>query len=189
MFQAFFGGHLSVQLSNGNPFSVDHTTELTVKNRHTYTKWYNKWSLKSSAVKLYNLTSEQRSAFLGQMKEMGNGNKTNVRRVDLQQTRITKDEEGVSSITGMSDNQSWVKRICHIQSPHKDFHRKNSAPEYSHRSKRAWNVADNCYSNLKTERLEDNPQIKKFHDPIKLNKLKTFTNQPISYSPSRQSSL
>ena len=28
----------------------------------------------------------------------------------------------------------------------------------------------------KTKRLESNPQIKKFHDPIKLNKLKAFSN-------------
>lgn len=32
------------------------------------------------------------------------------------------------------------------------------------------------YSQFETERLESNPPIKKFHDRMKMNKLKTFSN-------------
>ena len=61
--------------------------------------------------------------------------------------------------------------------------------------KGAWKVGNKCYANFKTERLESNPPIKKVHDPMKLNKLKTFSTvskkeirSNDSNSPSRQSS-
>ena len=52
-----------------------------------------------------------------------------------------------------------------------------AAPQYIATDlKRAMKVDDNCYANSKTERLESYPQIKNFHNPIKLNKLRTFSN-------------
>ena len=37
-------------------------------------------------------------------------------------------------------------------------------------------IGEQCYSNFKEERLEKDPPVKQFHDPIPANKLKTFSN-------------
>ena len=107
--RAFLDGHFSVRLSNSNPygrFPVDQTTDVT-DNKHTQTPvGTTRFSLKSGAVRRYYITSEHISAFIGQMREMVNGNNTNIRHVDLQQTRIEKNEEVLKAL--VSQIHSWV---------------------------------------------------------------------------------
>ena len=37
-------------------------------------------------------------------------------------------------------------------------------------------IGEQCYSTFKDERLEKDPPVKKFHDPIEQVKLKSFSN-------------
>ena len=41
---------------------------------------------------------------------------------------------------------------------------------------KAQEIGEHCYSTFKDERLEKDPPVKRFHDPITTNKLKTFSN-------------
>ena len=103
VFQAFLGGHLSVQLSNSNPFGripVDHTTEVTV-NRHTETRWYNTVQLEIRCSEAVSRHIRTQKCIPWPMREMVNGNNTNVRHVDLQQTRIQKDEDAVTILVSL----------------------------------------------------------------------------------------
>lgn len=42
--------------------------------------------------------------------------------------------------------------------------------------KTAHAVGERCYRKFKEKRMETTPQIKKFHDPLKTNKLKTCSD-------------
>ena len=41
---------------------------------------------------------------------------------------------------------------------------------------KAQEIGEQCYSSFKTERLDKDPPKRKFHDPITINELKTFSN-------------
>lgn len=177
VFEAFSDGHFSVQLSNSNPFGripVDQTTEVTV-NKDTQTPGgTTKFNLKSGAVRRYYVTSEHRSAFLGQLREMVSHNKENVRHTDLQQTRIQKDEDAVSQLVSVI--QSWVNPFSTPSSLISISTARAAPQDIATDLKNAKYVGEKCYAEFKTERLQTSPPVKKFHDPIKQNKLKTFSN-------------
>lgn len=109
VYQAFKAGQFSVQLSSSNPFGkipVDQTTEVTV-NKDTQTPGGTAgFSLKAGAVKRYYITAEHRSAFLGHLRDMIQGNRSQLQHAELQQSRIKKDEEAVSAIVSLI--QGWV---------------------------------------------------------------------------------
>ena len=87
VYEAFKTGQFSVQLSSNNPFGrlpVDQTTEVTV-NKDTQTPGgTSRFSLKAASVKQYYLTAEHRSAFLGQLRELVQGNNTKLHHAELQ---------------------------------------------------------------------------------------------------------
>ncbi|KAL1022659.1 hypothetical protein UPYG_G00030610 [Umbra pygmaea] len=101
VYDAFKTGQFSVLLSNNNTFGripVDQAIEVTV-NKDTQTPGgTSRFSLKAGAVRRYYLTAEHRSAFLGQLREMLQGNKSQLSHSELQSTRIQKDEEAVSAV-------------------------------------------------------------------------------------------
>ena len=99
---------------------------------------------------------------------MVNGNNINV---DLKQTRIQKDEKVLLNLI-----QSWVNPFVISNSLMNISTARGAPPEYSHRSKESMKSRRHFSANFKIERLESNPQIETFHDQIKLNKLKTFSN-------------
>ena len=68
---------------------VDQATEVTV-NKDTQTPGTTGFSLKPGAVQHF---AEHRSAFLAQIRNIVDGNKTKLQHPDLQQTRIQKDSE------------------------------------------------------------------------------------------------
>ena len=54
--------------------------------------------LKSGAVKRCYITAKHRSAFVGQMRDMVQNNKSGILHAYLQETRVQKDEEAVLSV-------------------------------------------------------------------------------------------
>ena len=40
---------------------------------------------------------------------------------------------------------------------------------------KAYEIGEKCYKTFKEERMKKVPQVKKFHDPLTNNKLKTFS--------------
>lgn len=102
VYEAFYEGHCSVQLSGSNPFGrvpVDQATEMTV-NKDTQTPGgTSRFSLKSGALMLYYITAEHRRAFLSQMRDMVQVNKGDLHHADLHKPRVHKDEEAVSAVT------------------------------------------------------------------------------------------
>lgn len=76
-----------------------------------------RFSLKDGAVRRYYLTAEHRSAFLGQLREMLQGNKAQLSHSELQSPRIQKDEEAVSAVVSLI--QGWINPFDGIyQSKH-----------------------------------------------------------------------
>lgn len=109
VYEAFKTGQFSVQLSNNNTFGripVDQAIEVTVyKDTHT-PGGTSRFSLKAGAVRRYYLTAEHRSAFLGQLREMLQGNKSKLSHSELQSPRIQKDEEAFSAVVSLI--QVWI---------------------------------------------------------------------------------
>lgn len=109
VYEAFKTGQFSVQLSNNNTFGripVHQAIEVTV-NKDTQTSGgTSRFSLKAGAVRRYYLTAEHRSAFLGQLRELLQGNKSQLSHSELQSPRIQKDEEAVSAVVSLI--QGWI---------------------------------------------------------------------------------
>ena len=121
VYEAFKTGQFSVQLSNNNTFGripVDEAIEVTV-NKDTQTPGGTSWfSLKAGAVRCYYPTAEHHSAFLGQLREMVQGNKSQLSHSELQSPRIQKDEEVVSAVVSLI--QGWINPFDGM------FHRKHA---------------------------------------------------------------
>lgn len=177
IFEYFMQGGFSVQLGAHNPFGripVDQTTEETV-NKDTKTPGgVRKYSLKQGAVSRYYLTAEYRSAFLRQFREMINLTKSAMHHAELQSPRITKDEIAVTSVVNTLDN--WINPFendCDIIS----LSSATAAPtDIVNDLLRAENAGLAAYQKFKEERLETQPPKIKFHDPLRKQKLKTFTD-------------
>ena len=108
------------------------------------------------------------------MREMVNVSNTHVQHADLQQSRVKKDEDAVSSLITLI--KSWVNPFAMANPLISISTARAVPPNIAKDLENAWEVGDKCYTNFKIERLESNSAIKKFHDPLKLNKLKTFSN-------------
>ncbi len=177
VFRAFKQGQFSVQMSRNNPFGripVDQTIEVTV-NKDTQTPGgTTRFSLKSGAIKRYYITAEYRSAFLGQLRDMVQVNKSGLHHADLQQPRIQKDEEAVSAVVNLI--QGWVNPFAEKQDLISISTAKSATRNIAYDLMKAYDIGEQSYNTFKEERLEKDPPIKKFHDPIRTNKLKTFTN-------------
>lgn len=120
VYEAFKTGQFSVQLSNNNTFGripVDQAIEVTV-NKDTQTPGgTSRFSLKAGAVRRYYPAAEHRSAFLGQLREMLQGNKSKLSHSELQSPRIHKDEDAVSAVVSLI--QGWINPFDGIyQSKH-----------------------------------------------------------------------
>lgn len=97
-------GQFLVQTSSNNTFGqipVDQAIEVTV-NKGTQTPIGTaQFSLKAGALKRYHITAEYRSVFLRQLRDMVQGNKSDVFHTELQRPRIQKDEEAVTAIIAL----------------------------------------------------------------------------------------
>lgn len=177
VYEAFRDGCFSVQMSSTNPFGrlpVDQALEVTV-NRDTQTPGgTTRFSLKSGAVKRYYITSEHRSAFLGQLRDMVHENKSDAVHYDLQHPRSEKDEEAVLGI--VSAIESWVNPFSSQQDMMSISTAKTATPEVASDLLNALDVGEKCYTKFKQERLDFDPPVTQFFDTVKLNKLKTFSH-------------
>lgn len=175
--QSFMDGNFSVQLSTNNTFGripVDQTIEVTV-NKDTQTPGgTSHFSLKSAAVKRYYITAEHRSAFLGQMRDMIQSDRLDLHHTELQHSRIERDEEDVSAVVNVL--QGWVNPFSGSQDIISLSTARVAPTELSSDLMKAHDTGEANYLQFKMERLESNPPLKKFHDPMKMNKLKTFSN-------------
>mgnify|MGYP001552076738 CR=1 FL=1 len=106
-------GGFSVQMGI-NPFGklpVDQTLEETV-NKDTQCPGGTKgFSLNAGATAKYYLTAEYRSAALGQLRSLINNNNTRIRHADLDEARIKRDEEDVTSICGILEMQKCKSHV------------------------------------------------------------------------------
>ena len=175
----FLQGGFSVQLGSRNPFGripVDQTIEETV-NKDTQTSGGTKgFSLKTAAVYKYYLTSEYRSAYLRQLREMVGQGDSQFNHPDLQLPRIRRDEAGVQSIVDILDN-CWLNPFSPDQCEFVSLSTATVAPPHVVNDLLdAHKIGEQAYQAFKHERLETTPPIKKFYDTITKKKLKTFSD-------------
>lgn len=177
VYAAFKNGQFSVQISSNNPFGripVDQATEVTA-NKDTQTAGGTTgFSLKASSVKREYLTAEHRSAFLGQLRGMVRGNNTGLHHAELQRPRIQKDEKAVSAVTDIVSG--WINPFAEKQDLICISTAKAAPKDISSDLMKAYEIGEQSYAIFKSERLEKDPPAKKFHDPMKTNKLKTFSS-------------
>ena len=100
VYEAFKAGQYSVQISSCSLFGwipIDQTNEVTV-NKNTQTPGgTTRFSLNSGAIKQHYITAEYRSAFLGLIRSIVQGHKSKLHHLELQQIRIKRDKEAVST--------------------------------------------------------------------------------------------
>ena len=131
VYETFKAGQFSVQMSNNNPFGripVDQATDVTV-NKDTQTPGGTaRFSLKAGAIKRYCITSEYRSAFLGQLRDKVQGNRSNVCQTELQRPRIQ--QRWGCGVYSRSYNQRLGQPICGEAGPHQHFYCKDSSQRH-----------------------------------------------------------
>ena len=178
VYVAFKEGQFSVQLSSNNPFGrlpVDQTTEVTV-NKDTQTPGGTaRFSLKAASVKRYYLTAEHHSAFLGRLRELVQGNKTEeLHHAELQRPRIQKEEKAVLAVVDLI--QGWINPFAEKQDLVSISTAKAAPEDITSDLMKAFEIGEQSYAAFKKERLEKDPPAKKFHDTMKTNRLKTFSS-------------
>ena len=105
---------------------------------------------------------------------MVQGSNSATQHTELQSSRIKKDEQAVSSIVDLI--QGWVNPFSESQDLISISTAKKAPREIATDLKTAHAVGEKCYAKFKEERMENTLQIRKFHDPLKTNKLKTFSD-------------
>ena len=94
---------------------------------------------------------------------------------DLQTSRIRKDEEAVSAVVDVTQN--WKNTSSETQQDLVSISTAKVPPnDVRNDIKKAHDIGETCYKTFRHGCLEKVPQMKKFHNPIKMNKLKTFSN-------------
>ena len=176
IYQHISNGGFSVQLADDNPFGripVDQATQVTVNKDTQTVGGTNKYSQKSGAVKRYYLTAEQRGAFLGQLRDMTQVNKSAFHHSELQKPRIDRDEWAVGTVVELLEN--WTnpfEKSQYIVS----LSSANVAPkDVTHDLLRAHSTGEEAYDSFKRERLEEASSKKQFHYPMRNTRLKIFT--------------
>ena len=175
--QGLMAGHFSVQLSEGSTFGrlpVDQTTEVTVNKDTKTAGGVTKFSFKTGAVNRFYMTAEYRCSFLTQLKSMVQLNKTTFHHGELQAPRIAKDGKAVSAVQNLID--SWNNPFAENQNVVSISTAKEAPDDVRRDLLQAQSIGEEEYQKFKKERLESTPPKVKFHDPLKLKKLKTFSS-------------
>ena len=121
------------------------------------------------------MTAEFRTLFLRKMQEMVGYAKGNNDHADLQKSRITKDENDIQGMVDVILN--WINPFADADQPLASISTSAVAsPEIAQDLDRAYLVSKAAYQDFKKERLEHDKSSVKFHDPLKKQKLKSFTN-------------
>lgn len=171
-------GGFSVQLGSQNPFGkipADQAIEETV-NKDTQTSGGTKgFSLNKSAVARYYITAEHRCAAVRQMRALTRLDDASLHHPDLQESRIKRDETDVSAIVNMLEN-NWLNPIGSNETELLSLSTGKVANEEVTRDiMNAHSIGEQAYQEFKEKRLHSEPPIYKFHDKMKKQKLKTFS--------------
>ena len=172
-------GHFSVQLAEESPFGripVDQATEVTVNEDTKTTGGVTKFSLKTGAVTRFCMTAEYRYSFLGQLRDMIQLKRPSYHHNELQTPRILKDEKAVTAVESLIESWNNPFVISHSQDLISISTAKEAPADVSQDLMQAHEIGEKAYKQFKEERLESNPPQKKFHDTLKLKKLKTFSS-------------
>ena len=175
--QNFMEGHFSVQLSDESPFAripVDQTTEVTVNKDTKTTGGVTRFSLKTGAMNRFYLTAEYRCGFLCQLRNMVQAKRPQFHHNEMQSPRMAKDEKDVSAVEAIIE--SWNNPFFGTQNITSISTAKEAPADVSCDLMNAYEIGEKEFQHFKEERLENSPPKKKFHDPMKLKKLKTFTS-------------
>ena len=177
VYQSFMEEQFSVQLAGDNPFGrlpVDQTTEVTVNKDTKIAGGVTKFSLKTEAVNRFYLTAEFRSAFLGQLRDMVQVRRLSFHHDEMQTPRFIKDEVNVKAVENLL--QSWNNPFAESQNLVSISTAKGAPDDVKNDLMSDLKIGEEAYQRFKKERLESNPPKKKFHDPIQMKKLKTFSS-------------
>ena len=93
---------------------------------------------------------------------------------ELQAPRIAKDEKAVSAVQNLID--SWNNPFAEDQNVVSISKPKEAPDDVRRDLLQAQSIGEQEYQKFKRERLESTPPKVKFHDPLKLKKLKTFSS-------------
>ncbi|KAL7394540.1 hypothetical protein ABVT39_027571, partial [Epinephelus coioides] len=179
VYTQFMEGRFAVQIGTHNPFGhipVDQTIEETV-SRDTQTPGGTKgFSLKKRAVTKYYLTSEYRSRYPRQLRDMTGENDSNFAHPDIQLPRIRKDEVDVQSLVQLMES-SWINPFSPDYEELVSLSTGMAAPpDVANDLIGAPKIGEDAYEDFKQKRMETDSPDTKFHDRIPEKKLKTFTD-------------
>lgn len=174
------GQGFSVQLASSSPFAripVDQAIEVT-NNKDTQTPGGTKgFSLKPGAVSRYYLTSEYRSSYLRELRDIvGTNSSRHLNHPDLHLPRIKKDEADVRAFEDLIEN-SWINPLSHDETELVNLSTGILAPpDVASDLLKAHQVGEEAYKEFRENRLEgDTPRVK-FHSKMEKQNLKTFSN-------------
>ena len=94
--------------------------------------------------------------------------------LELQAPRIAKDEKAVLAVHNLID--SWNNPFAENQNVVSISTAKEAPDDVRRDLLQAQSIGEEEYQKFKKERLESTPPKVKFHDPLKLKKLKTFSS-------------
>ena len=172
-------GGFSVHIGSQNPFGripVDQTIEETV-NRDTQTAGGTKgFSLNRAAVERYYLTSEYRSMYLRQLRQMVGRGMSHLSHPGMHMPRITRDEADVQSIVKLLEDD-WTNPFDPNESKFVSISTGTLAPPgVSRYILDAHNIGMAVYGEFKRDRHEDEIPKAQFHDKITEKRLTTFSD-------------
>ena len=164
----------SIQLGSSNTFGkfpVDQTVEETI-NKDTPKEGRTKgFSLKAGAMSRYHLTTEYRSSYLRMLKDTLDLSDPNTYHTDLSKARITR---RLIFKTDMLEN--WIDPFNNEDQELIIISTGTMAPEDVLKNvKSAYKTGSKAYASFTKQRME--PRIvKKFHDSLTKQRLKSFTS-------------
>lgn len=177
VYSSFLEGRFAVQISDGSSFGripVDQTTEVTVNKDTKTTGGVTKFSLRTGAVNRFFMTAEYRCGFLSRLRDAVQVKRPSHHHDDMLSSRKVKDERAVSAVESLIE--IWNNPFDDAK-PLVSISTATKAPEDVKLDlMEASKNGEEAYRRFKEERLESSPPTKRFHDAIKLLKLKSFSS-------------
>lgn len=179
VYTEFMEDGFSVQLGSSNPFgqiTVDQAIEETM-NKDTQTAGGTKgFSLKPGAVTKYYLTTEYRSIYFRQLRDLIGQGRCKLSHPDLQGPMIKRDDADVQSLIKLIEN-NW---LSHVSPDELDLicltTGTTAPPDVIRDLLSALEKGEEAYQLFKQTRLDADPPSVKFHDKMAKQSLKTFSN-------------
>ena len=178
VYDHYIHGGFAVQLGSSNTFGkipLDQTIEETV-NKDTKTPGGTKgFSLNVGAVTRYYLTAEFRSTCMRKLREMVKICTPGVTHVDLEPSRIKRDEKDVQTITELLE-ENWINPFS--GSPDLAVLSTGSVapPEIRNDILHAEEIGEAAYTSFRKDRLEAKVPSSSFYDRLPKQHLKTFSD-------------